>query len=133
MANQEHCATGELLAPDRESQFLECKATLRTHAATGEVCETLETASVTTIAAFANSRDGGTLPIGVADHGSVTGLERDDVSLAKKGVEAQVTVDQGGQLVRNTAFFVRLGNGTREIHDADERQRYVGARWGSAS
>jgi type I restriction enzyme, R subunit len=46
-------------------------------------------------------------------------------------VEAQVVVDQRGQLARKTAFYVRVGNATREIRDATERQRYVQQRWGA--
>ena len=32
-------------------------------------------------------------------------------------VEATVAVDKGGQVTRRTAFYVRIGNGTREITD----------------
>jgi len=53
---------------------LEYKASLRTHADSGKVYKPLETASLKTIAAFSNSRDGGTLLIGVADDGTVCGL-----------------------------------------------------------
>jgi type I restriction enzyme, R subunit len=41
----------------------------------------LETASLKTIAAFLNSREGGTLLIGVSDDGAVYGLESDYASL----------------------------------------------------
>lgn len=44
-----------------ESQTLEYKATLRTHAHSGEVYKPLETASLKTLAAFLNSPLGGTL------------------------------------------------------------------------
>ena len=134
-----------------------------------------------TIAAFANSRDGGTLLIGVADDGTVHGLDCDYATLHKPGkddrdlfqqhlaqvlinalgetaassvsvqmhtvdghdlcrvhvppssfpVDAHVVVDRKGQLEKKTAFFVRIGNGTRDITDATERQRYVAQRWGS--
>ena len=47
-------------------------------------------------------------------------------------VEATVAVDKGGQVTRRTAFYVRIGNGTREITDLAERQRYVASRWGAA-
>lgn len=46
-------------------------------------------------------------------------------------VEAKVVVDRGGQLVKSSAFYVRVGNATREIIDEAERQRYVASRWGS--
>jgi hypothetical protein len=34
-----------------------------------------------------------------------------------------------GQFERKTAFYVRLGNGTREITDPVERQKYIASRW----
>jgi hypothetical protein len=34
-----------------------------------------------------------------------------------------------GQFERKTAFYVRLANGTREISDQVERQRYIAGRW----
>jgi type I restriction enzyme R subunit len=141
----------------------------------------LETASLKTVAAFANSRDGGTLVIGVADDGSVHGLASDYASLHKDGkddrdrfvlhlnqllvnamgetvastVSTQLhtidgddvcrvhvmpkqlprgrhrAVDKGGQLQKKTAFYVRIGNGTREITDPAERQKYLASRWTS--
>jgi len=181
IAYQEHCPIGELLGAGAENAHLEYKATLRTHADDGEVYKPLETAAIKTVAAFANSRDGGTLLIGVADDGTVHGLAVDYASLRKPGkddrdrfllhlnqllvtalgeaaasavstqihtvegkdlcrvhvppssfpIEAEVLVDKGGQLQKKTAFYVRIGNGTREIVDPKERQRYVAARWGA--
>ncbi len=183
VAYQEHCPIGELLGPDFESQHLEYKSTLRTHAGTGKPFKPLETAVLKTIAAFANSREGGTLLIGVADDGSVCGLEAGYSSLAKPGkdprdlfalhlvnivvasmgeaaaanvsvqihtvdghdlarvhvrpsdfpVDATVTVDKKGQLEKKTAFYVRLANGTREITDPAQRQKYIAGRWGASS
>jgi type I restriction enzyme, R subunit len=180
IAYQQHCPIGELLAAG-ESAHLEYKSTLRTAASTGEVIKPLETATIKTVAAFANSPDGGTLLIGVADDGSVHGLASDYVSLHKDGkndrdlfqlhlaqllinavgeavassvstqlhtidgrdlcrvhvppssfpVDAHVVLERKGQLQRKTAFFVRIGNGTREITDTRERQRYIAQRWGS--
>lgn len=178
VAYQEHCPIAELL-DGNESNHLEYKATLRTGVETGEPIKALETACVKTVAAFANSREGGTLLIGVADDGSIHGLQGDYASLAKAGksdrdrfllhlgqllinaigetaastvstqihmidgndlcrvhvppstfpVDAQVVVDKGGQQQKKSAFYVRIGNSTREITDATERQRYVSARW----
>lgn len=48
-------------------------------------------------------------------------------------VEATVRVDQAGQQVKKTAFYVRIGNGTREITDPGERQKYIASRWGTRS
>jgi len=181
VAYQQHCPIVELLGPDREGAHLEYKSTLRTSADTGEVVKVLETACIKTVAAFANSREGGTLLIGVADDGSVHGLASDYASLHKEGkddralfllhlgqilvnacgetvaatvsaqihavnggdlcrvhvppssfpVEARVVIDHKGQMEKKTAFYVRVGNGTREITDETERQRYVASRWGS--
>ena len=182
VAYQEHCPIGDLLAAG-EGAHLEYKSTLRTGADTGEVIKPLETAVIKTIAAFANSRHGGTLLIGVADDGTVHGLASDYASLRKDGkddrdrfglhlsqllvdalgataastvstqlhtvdgadlcrvhvppssfpVEASVKVDKGGQLVKKTAFYVRVGNGTREITEPAERQKYIASRWGTAN
>ncbi len=85
VANQEHCPVGDLLGPDKESQTLEYKATLRTHAHSGEVYKPLETATLKTLAAFLNSPLGGTLLIGVDDSGVVTGIASDYESLHKEG------------------------------------------------
>lgn len=181
VAYQEHCPIGELLAAG-EGAHLEYKSTLRTGADTGDVIKVLETAVVKTVAAFANSRDGGTLLIGVADDSTVHGLNSDYASLRKAGkddrdhfllhlnqilinalgetaastvssqvhtidgrdlcrvhappssfpVEARVTIDKGGQLVKKTAFYVRIGNGTRGIEDLGEKQKYIASRWGSS-
>lgn len=180
VAYQQHCAIGELLTTG-ENQHLEYKSTLRTGADSGEVIKPLETACLKTVAAFANSREGGTLLIGVSDDGSVHGLISDYTSLRKPGkddrdlfllhlnqllinalgetaastvstqihtvdgndlcrvhvppssfpVDANVVVNKGGQLQKKTAFYIRIGNGTREITDANERQKYTATRWGN--
>lgn len=85
VAHQEHCDIVELLGPDRESAHLEYKSTLRTHADSGETFKPLETACLKTIAAFLNSREGGTLLIGVADDGTVHGLDTDYASRTTTG------------------------------------------------
>ncbi len=182
VAYQEHCPIGELLAGG-EGAHLEYKSTLRTGAETGEVIKPLETAVIKSVAAFANSRDGGTLLIGVADEGSVHGLASDYPSLRKAGkddrdrfllhlnqilidalglaaastvktqlhtienadlcrvhvppssfpVDANVKVDAGGQLVKKTVFYIRVGNGTREIADPVEKQKFIAGLWGTSS
>lgn len=179
VAWQEHCPICELLGPDKESKTLEYKATLRTHATSGEVFKPLETATLKTIAALMNSAEGGTLLIGVADDGTVTGLASDYASLHKAGkddrdrfrlhlgnivsqsmgeaaaaanfsaqihtvdghdvcrvhvrpsgfpVEATVIVDRNGELAKETAFLVRVDNGTKTL-DPVEREKYIGTRW----
>ncbi|HSV64747.1 MAG TPA: RNA-binding domain-containing protein [Mycobacteriales bacterium] len=175
---QAACPIGELLGSDKESEYLEYKSTLRTRLDTGATYKPLETASLKTIAAFANSRYGGTLLIGVSDDGSVCGLATDYASLHTAGkddrdlfqlhltniasaamgdaavtnlsarlytidgadvcrvhvhpsavpVQAKVTVDRNGQMVRKTAFFVRVGNSTKDFDEA-ERAKYILGRW----
>jgi type I restriction enzyme R subunit len=85
VAWQEHCPIGELLGPDKESGSLEYKGSLRTQVGSAKVFKPMETATLKTIAAFANSRDGGTLLIGVADDGTVCGLATDYASLHQAG------------------------------------------------
>jgi type I restriction enzyme R subunit len=86
VAWQEHCPIGELLGPPpKEGVHLEYKSTFRTRAETGELFKPLQTASLKTVAAFLNSREGGTLLIGVADDGSVFGLDSDYATLRKPG------------------------------------------------
>ena len=183
VAYQEHCPIGELLGGGGENQHLEYKSTLRTDTETGEVRKPLETASLKTIAAFANASQGGTLLIGVADDGSVHGLANDHASLHKAGrsdgdrfllhlnqllinalgetaastvaaqlhtvnghdlcrvhvppstfpVDAKVVVEKKGQMETRTAFYVRIVNGTREITDTGERQKFIANRWGSSA
>jgi type I restriction enzyme, R subunit len=86
VAWQEHCPIGELLGPPpKEGAQLEYKSTFRTRADSGELFRPLQTASLKTVAAFLNSREGGTLLIGVADDGSVFGLDSDYATLRKPG------------------------------------------------
>ena len=84
VAHQAHCPIGELLHRG-EDAHLEFKSTLRTDTSSGAVNKNLETAPVKSVAAFANSLDGGTLLIGVADDGSVHGMTGDYTSLHKDG------------------------------------------------
>lgn len=47
-------------------------------------------------------------------------------------VEANVVaVDKNGQHAKKTAFYGRFGNGTREIPDPGERERYKAQVWGT--
>lgn len=180
-ARQEHCPIGELLDPDAESLHLEYKASLRTEL-DGTVSKAREAKSLRTIAGFANSRDGGTLLIGVNDSGMPCGLAGDYSSVHKPGksdrdllqllllnivsasmgtamatnisvqfhtvdgkdicrvharpspvpVDAEVTVEKHGTLVRKSAFFVRAGNSTRELNEA-EKAKYIRGRWPSGA
>jgi predicted HTH transcriptional regulator len=73
---------------DRESQHLEYKSTLRTRA-DGSLFRLLESSTLTTIAAFANSYGGGALLVGVTDEGSVCGIGTDYGTLRKPGKDDQ--------------------------------------------
>lgn len=66
-----------------EGQLVEFKSTLRYDMRTGEVNKKLEHLVAKTVAAFMNS-DGGSLFIGVDDHGNAIGLELDCGTLSKK-------------------------------------------------
>ncbi len=85
VANQQTCPIGDMLGPDRESLYLEYKSTLRWDIKQGHKSKVIEGAAIKTIAGFANSRYGGTLLIGVADDGSVYGLEDDYATFSKRG------------------------------------------------
>lgn len=66
----------EMLA-EGESEELEFKQTLRWDTKEGRVNKALEDVVIKTVAAFANSVEGGTLLIGVSDLGEAVGLEQD--------------------------------------------------------
>jgi type I restriction enzyme R subunit len=86
LSEQRSRPIGELLGPPpKEGAHLEYKSTLRTRTDSGELFKPLQTASLKTVAAFLNSREGGTLLIGVADDGSVFGLDSDYATLRKPG------------------------------------------------
>lgn len=65
------------LATQGESTSLEYKATLRTNLHTNAPDPRMELGCLKTIAAFLNSRQGGTLLIGVMDNGTPVGIEAD--------------------------------------------------------
>ena len=66
----------EMLA-EGESEELEFKQTLRWDTREGRVNKGLEDVVIKTVAAFANSQEGGTLLIGVSDAGEAVGLDQD--------------------------------------------------------
>lgn len=119
VAWQEHCPIGDLLGPDKESQHLEYKSSLRV-TAEGILYKPLESASLKTIAAFANSRDGGTLLIGIADDGVPCGLEADYETMRKPGKADSDLL----QLHLNNLIVASMGgavaaNVTMQIHTID--------------
>ena len=120
VAHQQHCDIVELLGPDRESTHLEYKASLRTHQVSGELFKPLETATLKTIAAFLNSRDGGTLLIGVADDGSVHGLDGDYVTLRKAGQDDRDRFQQHlANIVTQSMGAAAATNVSPQIHHVD--------------
>ncbi|HZY64973.1 MAG TPA: RNA-binding domain-containing protein [Rubrobacteraceae bacterium] len=123
VAWQEHCPIGELLGPPpKESAHLEYKATFRTRAETGELFKPLQTASLKTVAAFLNSREGGTLLIGVADDGSVFGLDSDYVTLRKEGKDDRdLFLLHLGQAVVNAVGMAAAANVGHEIFEVGGR------------
>ena len=107
VAKQQTCPIGDLLGPDRESLYLEYKSTLRWDIKQQQKSKHIETAAIKTIAGFANSPYGGTLLIGVADDGSVHGLEDDYRTFSKYG--QQGNHDLWGQHLQNL-IRSRLGD-----------------------
>ncbi len=180
VGRQKLCPIGELLGRD-EDQFLEYKSTLTWDLREAKRSKLVESASIKTVAAFLNSRCGGTLLLGVADGGEPIGLQADydalrgphertdrdlfvqhlvnilegavgiaatanvssemasvdgndvcrvHVEACGHPVRAQIRkADKHGNQSRHDAFFVRLANGTREITDETEVQRYIQQRW----
>lgn len=66
----------ETVVDGGESETVEFKSTLRVNLHTGQRDQEMESAVLKTLAAFLNT-DGGTLVVGVADDGSVNGIEAD--------------------------------------------------------
>ncbi len=123
VAWQEHCPIGDLLGPPpEEGPHLEYKSTFRTHASSGELFKPLQTASLKTVAAFLNSREGGTLLIGVADDGSVFGLESDYATLRKEGKDDRDMFQLHlGQAVINAVGLAAAANVSQEILEVGGR------------
>ena len=121
VARQRTCPIGDLLGADRESQFLEYKSTLRWDIRQQRKGGHPEDAAVKTIAGFANSPIGGTLLVGVADDGSVYGLEDDFATFSKRGERGDR--DLWGQHLENL-IRSRLGDAVlslvaTEFHSVD--------------
>lgn len=126
VARQEHCPIGELLGPPpKEGDHLEYKTTFRTHAegeSAGELFKPLQTASLKTVAAFLNTREGGTLLIGVADDGSVFGLDYDYATLRKPGKDDRDLFGLHlGQSILNCVGMAAAANVSHEILEVSGR------------
>ena len=124
VARQRTCPIGDLIGPDRESLHLEYKSTLRWDIRAQRKGGVTEDAAIKTIAGFANSKFGGTLLIGVADDGSVHGLEDDYATFTKRGERGDH--DLWGQHLQNLVRS-RLGDAALalidwEFHTVDGNQ-----------
>lgn len=122
VARQENCPIGELLGADKESGTLEYKATLRTHDSDGAIFKPLETASLKTVAAFLNSREGGTLLIGVSDDGSMHGLSSDYDSLRKPNRGDRDVFEQHLASIISTSMGEAAATSVSvQIHNVDDQ------------
>jgi type I restriction enzyme, R subunit len=90
VSSQKTCPIGDLLARD-EDQFLELKSTLMWDLKKNERSKVVQSAVIKTVAAFLNSRHGGTLLIGVRDDKSIEGLGHDYTTLHKEGKDDRDT------------------------------------------
>ena len=86
------------------------------------VSKVMETAVLKTVAAFLNSREGGTLLIGVADNGSPLGLESDYLTLRKEGKDdADLFQLALTQAVLNSVGAAAATNVTSQVHTVGDR------------
>ena len=117
---QEHCEVVDLLGPDRESTFLEYKATLRTHEDSGETFKPLESATLKTIAAFMNGHEGGTLLIGVSDDGTVHGLDSGYANHSKQGQDQRDWFQQHlSNIISTSMGDAAVTNVRAQMHHVD--------------
>jgi type I restriction enzyme R subunit len=108
VARQRTCPIGELLGADREDSGLEFKSTLRWDIkAESHKTKIPEKAVVKTVGGFLNAEFGGTLLIGIADDGTVYGLEADYRTFSKRGERGDR--DLFGQHLQNL-ILGRLGD-----------------------
>lgn len=121
VAHQEHCPIGELLRRG-EDAYLEYKSTFRWDLKQATASKAVETAVLKTVAAFLNSREGGTLLVGVADDGTVLGLEPDYLTLRKEGKDDadrfQLALTQA---ILNSVGAAAATNVTTQVHTVDGR------------
>ncbi len=122
VARQKTCPIGELLGRD-EDQFLEFKSTLRWDLAKNEKSKAVEGAVLKTVAAFLNSRHGGTLLIGVANDRSIVGLDGDYATLRKEGRDdSDLFQLHLTQVIENAAGQAATANVSSEILTVDGRE-----------
>ncbi len=108
---------GDLVGADREDLYLEYKSTLRWDIrAQSKKTKIPEKGVVKTIAGFLNSPFGGTLLIGVADDGTIRGLEDDYKTFSKRGERGDH--DLFGQHLQ-TLLISKLGDAATAIVNWD--------------
>jgi hypothetical protein len=119
VAYQATCPIGELLAR-KEDKHLEFKSSLRWDLEEGEKSRLIESAAIKTVAAFLNAEFGGTLVIGVADDGTIVGLEHDYATLRKAGKDdADLFLLHLNQLFANAVGLAAAANVTTTVHRVD--------------
>ncbi|MEO8292756.1 MAG: RNA-binding domain-containing protein [Actinomycetota bacterium] len=119
VAYQASSPLGELLAR-KEDKHLEFKSTLRWDLEEGAKSKPIESATVKTVAAFLNSEFGGTLLIGVADDGTIVGLEHDYATLRKQGKDdADLFLLHLNQVIENAVGLAAAANVTTTVHHVD--------------
>lgn len=119
VAYQKLCPIGDLLTRV-EDQHREFKSTLLWDLKLGERSKVIEGATLKTIAAFQNSRFGGTLVIGIGDAGAVVGLEHDYERLRKpERADSDAFQLHLTQLVEASMKLAAAANVTSEILTVD--------------
>jgi type I restriction enzyme R subunit len=119
VANQQHCPINDLLARG-EDAHLEYKSTLRWDLNLAQTSKVVESATIKTIAGFLNSREGGTLLIGVADDSTIVGLEPDYLTIHKDHKDDADLFQQAlTQAILNSVGASAATNVTSQIHTID--------------
>ncbi len=138
------------LVVEPEHERLERKSTLRWDLMAGKVNKSMERATLKTVAAFLNGK-GGQLVIGIADDGSVVGLEHDYATLAHQNADGlanhfgnlfnAMLGASARHLVRLQAFthqqkecmLVSVGPSARPVYLRDENREEFFIRTGNAT
>jgi SOS-response transcriptional repressor LexA len=119
VAWQREIPIGDLLARG-EDAYLEFKSTLEWDLKEGRRNKALRTPALKTVAAFLNSRYGGTLVIGVADDRSIVGLEHDYEALHREGKDDTDWFQLHlGNLTQNAMGATAAARITMQIHRVD--------------
>ncbi len=119
VAWQREIPIGDLLARD-EDAYLEFKSTLEWDLKESRRNKALRTPALKTVAAFLNSRYGGTLVIGVADDRGMVGLEHDFEALHREGKDdADWFQLHLGNLIQEAVGPAAAARITTQIHRVD--------------